>query len=79
MRSRPALEMHVAAKPAVVAPVNTNVDHDRAGFDPFTRDQLGTTHGDDQNVGLASISGGVAGPGVADGYGGVPPRPLLQQ
>ena len=71
--------MNVATEAAVVALVNAHVDHDGAGLDPLAGHLLGTTHGDDKQIGPPRHGGGVASAGVADRHGRVAARPFLKQ
>ncbi len=74
-----AWKVDVTAQAAVVAPVNADVDHDRARLDPIGGDPFRLAHGDDQQVGLAAQCGRVAGRGVAHCHCRVSPLALLQE
>ena len=45
-------KMYIANKFSVVTAINSDINHRRAGFDPFALHQLGSPHRRDQNVRL---------------------------
>ena len=50
------VELHVADQTTIIEPVDPDVDHHRAGFDPFTIDQPGLAYRNDEDVRLADVA-----------------------
>ena len=75
-----ALEVNIAAKTAVRALVHADVDHDRAGLDPIRRHELGLSHGNKEQIGLAREAAQVSRVAVWQTVTvASPPGPFLKQ